>query len=478
MRLRRKLLSALAALVVATCVVPAASADVVRLRSGEAIKGRVLKDRTSEDVLVVEDYLAGASRELSWDAVDPADRARIRTDLGFGDVGEVTIPCDLVSFRLDNGSVVVIKCVILKEEGGALIVRTLADKGMRLASNRVVARAKGECEPQELYTATEIAEKYKEELQPSDARSWFNFAQLCEAAGSFQAAKEGYENAASDEAYPKRKQAQDGATRMESILRDQEAVNEIIQLKQAVGAAQWKRVREAIDGFAAKHPTIGDAAKKKLEDLKTLFAKRRTAHFTAKVADRLEKILREDLIKKRVAPKDAAYNDVQAWIRREAVTEAFEKLVTELQKSDPAITAEEVKTFWEGREKRSWRNAKYASGTRFIYPPKVTPKTGTKQVQPQRNQGGGPAPVLKLPEPPSRDDWWKDLPIDERVAFWWAVFVEKSGLFEVDPKQVKAACAKCEGEGVKTYMLSNGMQATTLCERCAGARYDISVRYR
>lgn len=478
MRLRRKLLSALAALVVATCAVPAASADVVRLRSGEAIKGRVLKDRTSEDVLVVEDYLAGASRELSWDAVDPADRARIRSDLGFGDVGEVTIPCDLVSFRLDNGSVVVIKCVILKEEGGALIVRTLADKGMRLPLNRVVARAKGECEPQELYTAAELAEKYKEEIQPSDARSWFSFAQLCEAAGSFQAAKEGYENAASDEAYAKRKQAQDGATRMESILRDQEAVNEIIQLKQAVGAAQWKRVREAIDGFAGKHPTIGDAAKKKFEELKTLFAKRRTAHFTAKVADRLEKILREDLIKKRVAPKDAAYNDVQAWIRREAVNEAFEKLVTELQKSDPAITAEEVKTFWEGREKRSWRNAKYASGTRFIYPPKVTPKTGTKQVQPQRNQGGGPAPVLKLPEPPPRDDWWKDLPIDERVAFWWAVFVEKSGLFEVDPKQVKAACAKCEGEGVKTYMLSNGMQATTLCERCAGARYDISVRYR
>lgn len=478
MRLRRTLLPVLTALVLAAGVARPAGADVVRLRSGETIKGRVLKDRTSEEVLVVEDYLAGASRELSWDAVDPADKERIKRDLGLTDVGEVTIACDLVSFRLDNGSVVVIKCVILKEENGALIVRTLADKGMRLPLARVVSRAKGECEPQELYTPAELAEKYKEEQQPSDARSWFTFAQLCEASGSYQAAKEGYENAASDEAFGKRKQAQEGAARMESILRDQEAVNEIIQLKQGVGAAQWKRVREAMDGFAAKHPTIGDAAKKKFEELKTLFAKRRTAYFTAKVADRLEKILREDLIKKRVAPKDTAFNDVQAWIRREALNEAFDKLVTELQKSDPAVTSEEVKTFWEGREKKSWRVAKYASGTRFVYPPKVTPKTGTKQVQPQRNQGGGPAPVLKLPEPPSRDDWWKDLSIDERVAFWWAVFVEKSGLFEVDPKQVKAACTKCEGEGVKTYMLSNGMQATTLCERCAGARYDISVRYR
>jgi len=478
MNLGKKFLTALTALVVATCAVPGASADVVRLRSGEAVKGRVLKDRTNEEVLVVEDYLAGANRELSWDAVDPADKERIKRDLGFGEVGEVTIPCDLISYRLDNGSVVVIKCEIVKEEGGFLIVRTLADRAMRLAVARVVARVKGECEPQELYTVVELAAKYKDELQPSDARTWFSYAQLCEAAGAYAAAKEGYEAAASDEGFLKRKQAQDGAARMESILRDQEAVNEIIQLKQAVGAAQWRRVREAIDGFATKHPTIGDAAKKKLEDLKVLFAKRRTAFFTAKVADRLEKILRDDLIKKRVAPKDTAFNDVQGWIRREAITEAFDKLLGELQKSDPAVTAEELKSFWEGREKRSWRTAKYASGSRFFYPPKVMPKTGTKQVQPQRNQGGGPAPVLKLPEPPSRDEWWKDLPTEERVAIWWAVFVEKSGLFEVDPKQVKIPCSKCEGEGVKTYMLSNGMQATTLCERCAGARYDLSIRYR
>lgn len=478
MVLGKKLLIALAALVATTCDVPGASADVVRLRSGEAIKGRVLRDRSNEEVLVVEDYLAGANRELSWDAVDPADKERIKVLLGIQDVGEVLIPCDLVSYRLDNGSVVVIKCIVLKEEGGFLVVRTLADKGMRLAVARVVSRAKGECEPLELYSAAEIADKYKEDLAPSDARTWFSFGQQCEAAGAYAAAKEGYEAAASDEAFLKRKQAQEGAARMESILRDQEAVNEIISLKQGVGAAQWRRVREAIDGFATKHPTIGDAAKKKLEELKTLFAKRRTAHFTAKVADRLEKIVRDDLLKKRVAPKDTAFNDVQGWIRREALEQAFAQLLTELQKSDPAVTAEELKSFWEGREKRAWRTAKYASGTRFFYPPKIMPKTGTKQVQPQRNQGGGPAPVLKLPEPPSRDDWWKGLPTEERVALWWAVFVEKSGLFEIDPKQIKIPCSKCEGEGVKTYTLSNGMQATTLCERCAGARYDISIRYR
>ena len=74
-------LPALALLAGVLLVAPArpASADVVRLRTGEAIKGRVIVERSNEQVLVIEDYLSGATREIAWQAVDPTDAEKLQT---------------------------------------------------------------------------------------------------------------------------------------------------------------------------------------------------------------------------------------------------------------------------------------------------------------------------------------------------------------------------------------------------------------
>src|SRR5262245_3520309 len=60
-----------------------ASADIVRLKSGESIKGKALQERSNEQVLVVEDYISGAFRSFAWDAVDASDRDRIWEDWGW-----------------------------------------------------------------------------------------------------------------------------------------------------------------------------------------------------------------------------------------------------------------------------------------------------------------------------------------------------------------------------------------------------------
>ena len=451
--------------------------DVIRLRTGETVKGRVVTERTNEQVLVVEDYLAGAEREIAWGAVDPSDASRLQEVLRLGTVGDVTIPCDILSYKLDDGSVVQVRGVVVKEEGGVVFLRNRSQKEpLQVRKERVVEREKGECDPQEVYAPEELAETKKGELQPQDARTWLNLAQYCEAVGAWAAAKEAYENAAVDETFLNRKIAQEGAARVEAILRDKEALDTLNALKMAMSAEQWKRVRDGIEGFATKHPSAGDAVKKKLESLKTEFTDRRTKALASLAGRRFEVIVRE-LVRKRVAPKDAEFNTVQGWIRKECVEEAMASLLAELQKADPAVTPEEAKSLWDARPKRAWRNAKYGSGTRFVEPPKILPKTGVKQ-QPQQNKGGGPAPVLKLPEPPSRDDWWHKLTTDERRDFWWAVFVEKSGLFEVDPKKEKKLCDRCQGDGTLSFTMSNGLSATTLCDRCAGARFDLEVRYR
>jgi len=457
---------------------PVASSDVIRLRSGETVKGRLVIERTNEEVLVIEDFLSGAVREFAWIAVDPADAGRVKKERGIEGDKDATMACDLLEYRLDDGSVVPIKGEIVKEEGGYTYVRNRSQptEPLKLATNRIVSRTRGECDAQEIYPPEELAERRRAQQNPQDARGWLLFAQYAEAVSAWLPAKEGYEIAAADETFLNREIAKSGAARVEAILRDKEALDTVTQLKVALTSNQWKRVRDGIEGFATKHPSAGEAVKKKVEALKADLVVRRKKFFSEMAGRRVEPIVR-NAIKKRVAAKDAEYNAVQGWVKREAEKELFDTLLAEMVKLDAAVTPEEVKTFWEARPKKAWKSARYGAGTRFVEPPKIVPKTGTKAA-PSSNNNGGPAPVLKLPEPPTRDEWWKELAVDSRVEFWWAVFAEKSGLFEVDPKKGKIPCDKCDGEGVKAFTLSNGMSGTSLCTRCGGARYDLVVKYR
>jgi hypothetical protein len=58
-----------------------ASAEVVKLRTGETIKGRVVAERTNENILVVEDYLLGGF------ARSPGRRRQARRDAHQGELG-------------------------------------------------------------------------------------------------------------------------------------------------------------------------------------------------------------------------------------------------------------------------------------------------------------------------------------------------------------------------------------------------------
>lgn len=456
-----------------------ASADVVRLRTGESVKGRVLTERTNEQILVMEDYLSGAIREIAWGAVVDEDAERLQRAGGLKFVAQ-TMECDVIVYRLDDGSTATVRGKVTGESDGALVLRNLTSKDLRIPKNRIVSRSVEECDPQEIYPSEELARKRMEEDPPQDARGWYLYGQYCESVGAWAQAKEAYENAAADDAFLNRKLAQDGAARVASIIKDAEAVRTLIDLRTALGAQLWKRVRDGIEGFAAKHPEAGEPVKKKLETLTTEFAARRAKAFAELAGKRLEPIVK-DLVRKKVASKEITYNEIQSWIRTECLKEATERLLREMQAKDPAVTEEELKGFWENRPKRasSWRLARYGSGSFIVEPPKVLPKTGSKAPsQPPRGGNQGPVGQIDLPKPPTRDEWWKDANTDVRAEFWFALFVEKSGLFEIDPKKDRVPCTRCEGDGTITFTLSNGGSVTVLCPRCGGARFDYSVKYR
>src|SRR5205085_7161248 len=105
--------------------------DVVKLKTGETIKGRIVPERTNEQVLVIEDYANGGTRELSWDAVEDEETITSQLPGGMARGGkgkELSIPCEVISYRLNNGDVTDIRGVVQGEDGPFLLVKTRASK--------------------------------------------------------------------------------------------------------------------------------------------------------------------------------------------------------------------------------------------------------------------------------------------------------------------------------------------------------------
>lgn len=457
-----------------------ASAEVVKLRTGETIKGRVVAERTNENILVVEDYLLGGFREIAWGAVDKPDETRIKESLGMGGLGDTLVQGVLIVYRLNVGTTEV-RGVIVGQEAGFLLLKNISSKDpLRIPLDKIVSRENIEMDAQEVWPPSEIIAKKREELNPVEARDWFKLAQHAEAVGAYAEAKEAYETAAADEAYLQRSQAQLGVTRMTAVLNDSEAIRTLNDLRNAVSSQLWKRVREGIEGFGAKHPDASEPVKKQLEGLKADFTKKRSAAFADFAGRNLEPIVKR-MIELKVRVRDAAFNDIQAWIRKDAIEEGFAELAKRLQEKDPSVTVEEVKTLFAARPKRpnSFRSARYDSGSFLIEPPQIKPPSGNpRPTQPQKGGNQGPPPNIPTPKPPTRDTWWTDATSDVRRNFWWATFVEKSGLYEVSPKKEKTPCSACDGAGKQSRMLSGGYLQEWLCVRCGGARFDIIIKYR
>lgn len=469
-------LGSLAAAAVPTC------ADVIRLKNGETIKGRVVVERSNEQVLVVEDYVTGGVREFSWDAVDPDELPAgilILRPAG-GGKQELSVPCEVISVRQLDGSTFEIRGVVRGEEGGFLLVKTRASKDpMRVEKTRVVSREPADCAPEDVDEPSELFAKMKADLDPQDARTWLRLAIYGEQVGAFAEAKEAYEMAAADETFLQRAAALAGATRTAAVIKDKEAYKTLADLRNQLAFLQFPKVREGIDGFLTKHPDASEGVKRQLETLKTAFTQKRAEAFARRAGKELVDLLKV-AISKKVSPKDAAYNDVMGWARKDAVDGAFKELTDKFQVRDPVVTLDETRTFFDARPKKAgaWRYAKYGSGSFLIEPPKVKPPSGGNRPPPRPQKGGGPVPNIKIPKPPTRDEWWAAASGEDRTQFWLASIAEKSGIFDVAPQRERVACSLCNGEGLIHKVTSNGQDLTYLCNRCGGAQYDLTVKFR
>lgn len=487
--LRRLLLPLLAPALLLGFLASPAHAKVIRLRTGESVKCVPLLERSDDRFLVVEDLLSGAVRAFAWEALEPSDRDDVKRDFGWESNASFTVKGLRVVHRLEGGDEEELFGFPEKEEGGKLYLRRNGQV-LEIPASKIVERTEELMDPREIWTPAQLMERLAAEwtakgqdIATTEGLPAFNVAEYAEWAGALKEALEAYRRAAADPEFTQRQVAEQRAVRVEALLRDQAALATLRDLKTKLGSNLFRAVRTGLDGFDAKHPGASEGVTKALETFKVATATARERFFRRKAQWDFVKIC-EKLAEAKVKERDVKLADIRSWLRRDLPDAAFTALGESMARIDD-VTPEEVRAFWEkrweGRQKSGWTRKTYGAGTFVVHQPVIKPpkpRTGGAPQGRGGQGGGGAAPAIQIPKPPTPDQWWAIASPSEKVQWVMALFATTSGLFEVSEDLERRPCGLCQGQGLIRKALQTGDTLEYLCTRCAGARYDVTVKFR
>jgi hypothetical protein len=454
-------------------------ADVVHLRTGEAIKGTKVQEDSDEERLVIIDVVSGARRTLRWEVVDPADKERIWEEWQWLNKAQSTFMGTVVQYTLNDGTVQEVRGVIVREDSEVMVI---LENGVEkpVAKSRIRGKPQEEAmDPREIWSTEQLWERYLEGLRSAtppvdvdnmDAQQHFLAGKYAEWITALDEAETHYQAAANDPDYPQAGVAAASLTRVQELKRDQVALDKIKRMKQLLLWNNFRRVKEMQTAFEAEHPEVGEVVELYMKQLNTKLKKQRDKYMRNLAQREFPRIVIK-LIETKVKEKDLTLTDATSWTKRELPTLAFEALAERMQKADD-VNAAEAQAFWDARKKRIWSSANYGSGTFIISPAKVKPARSSGGAN-RQNAG----PKLPTPKPLTRDEWWAQKK-KERASWVMAFFVERSELFEVDSEPKLRPCPKCNGEGLESKTTTSGATWQYRCTRCAGSQYDRSIRYR
>ena len=457
------------------------SADVIHLRTGESVKGRPVAGRCDEKVLVIEDFLNGSLRTFAWEVVDPEDRDRLQEDLGLKNKALQAVVGHRIVIELNQGKETLRG--LINREDSEYYYLLQGGKELRVRKAMVLTKDEEPMDPRDIWSPEQLVDRFMKGMESEEnvdisnltARHHYRIGEYAEKAGAFETAKKHYEICAADETFLLAHVAKTRLERVESILKNQAALDDLRAIRQAVSLKAFRKVREMLEKFKEDHPDAGEAIAHRLERGKSEFVKRRNAYFQLEAKINLPKILKK-MIKVKVQEKDIGLSDVTGWTKRELVDLAFEDLAALFSKRDD-VTPEEARTFWEGRPKSNWRTESYGSGTFIVEPPKIKPPK-RKRTKNKRSSSKKGTTTFKPPKPPNQDQWWEMAKTPMRVTWVMAFVAENSGLFEVSANPKYSKCQKCNGEGLESKRFQSGQIVYYLCTRCGGAQRDKRVKFR
>ena len=192
------------------------------------------------------------------------------------------------------------------------------------------------------------------------------------------------------------------------------------------------------------------------------------------------------LVRKKSRDHTFELEDARRWVRRDLHKEIV-AAIAEKYGLDPK---KEVEKMWEEREVHSSRTATYGTGSFIVLGQakgarerRQRLEEGMRQAAGMRGgrgndaQGGLSAQPMKLPEPPTKEEWWARAD-GATKAHWMIAYYAENGRHLKVTGERRNPCERCGATGSIKFQGAQGETIAVTCPTCAGHRFHKGVAYR
>ena len=319
---------------------------------------------------------------------------------------EKTVPAVRIRYRDPLDHPIELEGILEHEDETRLQVRSQGCV-QEILRSRVLTVVEIEIDVRRVYSPEQLMDQLYEAMRADEnvdfddltADDHWRIASRAEWVGALEVAQTHYAACAADATCLRREAARQRLARLADVmalLRDQAALQTLRDARVKLRMSLFRESREILDGFAEKHPEVGEGVTERLDDLRAEFVQRRTTWLQRVAARRFVRLL-QDAIRDKVREKDVAITDVTGWTRRELPDQAFLTLADAMGRHDD-VTPEEARSLWEGRPKRRAKRVTYGCGSYIVDPAPVARGT----APPPATRGGRRPPPSSAPSGPWR----------------------------------------------------------------------------
>jgi hypothetical protein len=444
-------------------------ADAVRLRSGKVLSGSIHLDESTKEGFVLRSWESGGTVFVRWSQLTPAeiDRVLNRSSL------PARAPADLVEgIRVHTNARTVVG-VLVREDRDRLSIKTSDSRTpVVVPTSSVIGREDRVALPEsEAYSPEEQVERRLARVNPSDVDALLGLAGLASRFGLYAKARELYLRAAAAE--PTRNEEIEsliGAT--EALARERRAADLLREIDRLARRAEFAlAIARARSLLAESAETETVRQNKDLVSNLENEAKEWKVHKSDVLARWVPDAYRLRL-GERIAQAARLSKFAEA---RSAVARLDDDVVQDLAE-EMKSTPDEIRTAWSRRERKA-RKIWFGAGSWIILGGQSGGLDTDAQFIPvHRNTAKPPPPPiplgLKLDTP---EEWWEKASKYDRLDWLEAEYGRTSPAVSRTLRDRR--CARCVGEG-EFRSSRRGIDCTTKCPRCHGAKLDQSVEYQ
>ena len=339
------------------------------------------------------------------------------------------------------------------------------------------------------YTVGQLYKLKLEELHPAedDMQGHWDMAQLAASMGAYAEAIVHYEKVRELDPEYRSEYVSNQVARLEEQAKNARREQAIKKARRLASVHQFDKSTEILRQILDLGDELGVNLKTRVEQTLEYVLKKRWNYFKKKVMHRYYSRMGRE-IKKIAANKKLKLREAQREVKRDL----HKRIMAEIAAHFGLDAKSEVKKMWEERETHVVRGATYGSASFIV----MGEAKGAKQLQQQleqairqamggggrggrgRKKGGGfGSPGLRLPKPPTKDEWWKRASSGDRAQFLKAYFVEYGGSLKIQGERWYE-CPRCGGRGKIAISGSSGGVIRTTCPRCHGHKRDKGLGYK